>query len=134
MLCKAIYPNRMRQWVCLSLDEELSILDGFKRKRKAEFSALALQGRNEILPDFKILNALMGIYDDGIVAVYKKTIEAFRKEYHRLEGLIDEAKSLDELDKIKAKFPQSLAGSSSTTHATTSSGSSKVKQGAGRKK
>ena len=108
MLCKAIYLYRMRQWLCLPLDEELSILDEFRRKRKAEFSALALQGRNEILPDYKIQDALMGIYDDAVAVVYKKTIEAFRKEYHRLQGVIDETISLDELDKIKAKFPKTV--------------------------
>ena len=69
---------------------------------------MKMQKRQEILPDYKIQNALMGIYDDGIVAAYKNTIEAFRKEYHRLEGVIDGAKSLDELDKIKAKFPKTV--------------------------
>jgi hypothetical protein len=90
------------------LDEELLILDKFKRKRKAEFSALALQKGNEILSDFKIQNALMGIYDDEITAAYKKTIEAFCKEYHRLEEVIDEATSLDKLNEIKAKFPKTV--------------------------
>ena len=116
------------------LEEGLISLDKVKQQKKAYFSALALQKRNEILPDYKIQNALMGIYDNEVAVVYKKTIEAFRKEYHRLEGVIDEATSLDKLDKIKAKFPKTLAVSSSRTHATTSSGPSKVKQGAGRKK
>jgi len=116
------------------LEEGLISLDEIKQQKKAYFSALALQKRNEILPDYKIQNALMGIYDDEIAAAYKKNIEAFRKQYHRLEEMIDGAKSLDELNKIKARFPKSLAGSSSKTHASTSSGSSKVKPGTARKK
>lgn len=90
------------------LEEGLISLDEIKLRKKEYFSALALQKRNEILPDFNIQNALMGIYDDEITATYKKTIEAFRKEYHRLEGMIDEAKSLDKLDKFKAKFPKKV--------------------------
>lgn len=90
------------------LEEGLISLDEIKLQKKENFSDLALQKRNEILPDYKIQNALMGIYDDEITAAYKKTIEAFRKEYHRLEGVIDEAASLDKLDKIKAKFPKTV--------------------------
>ena len=116
------------------LEEGLISLDEVKQQKKAYFSALALQKRNEILPDYKIQNALMGIYDDGITAAYKKTIEAFRKEYHRLEGVIDETTSLDSLNKIKARFPKSLRKSSPRTPATKSSGSSKVKPGTGRKR
>ena len=116
------------------LEEGLISLDEIKQQKKAYFSVLALQKRQEILPDYKIQNALMGIYDDKIAAAYKKKIEAFRKEYHRLEGVIDEATSLNELDKIKTKFPKSLVRSSSRVHASTSSGSSKVKQGTARKK
>lgn len=92
------------------LEEGLISLDEIRQQKKDQFSSIALQKRNEILPDYKIQNALMGIYDDGIAAAYKKTIEAFRKEYHRLEGVIDGATSLDELDKIKAEFPKSLEG------------------------
>lgn len=90
------------------LDDGLIKLDEIKEQKKKDFSALALQMRNKILPDFKIQNALMGIYGDGVVEEQKKTIEAFRKEYHRLEGVIDEAETLAELDKIKAGFPKAL--------------------------
>ncbi len=92
------------------LDEKIITLDEIKKRKIEEFSSLSLLHRHSILPNYKIQNALMGIYDDEIAAAYKKTIEAFRKEYHRLEGVIDEAASLDDLDKIKAKFPKSLAG------------------------
>lgn len=116
------------------LEEGLISLDEIKQQKKAYFSALALQKRNEILPDYKILNALMGIYDDASAAAYKKTIEAFRKQYHRLEEMIDGAKSLDELNKIRARFPKSVTGLPSRTRATTSSESSEVKQGPRKKK
>ena len=88
------------------LEEGLISIDEIKQQKKAYFSGLSLQKRSEILPDFKIQNALMGIYDEEITTRYKKIIEAFRKEYHRLEKVIDQARSLDELDRIKAEFPK----------------------------
>lgn len=85
-------------------------LDEIRQQKKAYLAELALQRRREILPDYKIQNALMGIYEEGVMAVYKRTIEAFREEFKRLEELIDEAESFDDLEGIEADFPESLAG------------------------
>ena len=110
------------------MEEGLITLDEIKQQKKDHFSALALQRRKEILPDHKIQNALMGIYDDRVLAAYKKTIETFRTQFHRLEELIDNAGTLEEIDKIKTRFPKSVAGLSSRTRATRPSKSSNIEQ------
>ena len=76
---------------------------------KKEFcSAQALAMRQEILPDHKLLNTALGLYSDRQSARHKATVKAFIDEYHRVEKLINKAKTGRRLDAIKPDYPTSI--------------------------
>jgi hypothetical protein len=64
--------------------------------------------RRQLVPDHQLLNAGIGLYDDDRSQSLRDTVQAFRDEYHRLEGLVAKAKSVKELDAIKPAFPTAL--------------------------
>jgi len=73
------------------------------------YSKMSFDLRKTILPDYKILNANQEIYDATTIANYKQTIVDFRTEYYRIEGLIDEATTLANLDAIVPNFPTTIS-------------------------
>ena len=83
-------------------------LEARKRDRVEHFSRLALQERQRILPDYKLQNASLGIYDERRTANYRATVQAFRDEFHRLEALVHQARSATELQAIEPHFPDAL--------------------------
>lgn len=90
------------------LKQNLLTLEEIKEKKIQYFSDLALEKRISILPDYKLQNALLDIYDDQTVANYKTTIQAFRDEFHRLEKLIEKAKTLKKIETIVENFPKEI--------------------------
>jgi hypothetical protein len=73
-----------------------------------EFSDLSLQIRDSFLPDYKIQNALMGIYDEAATANIKYTIEVFREEFYRLQALVEAARDLSEVLTIRENYPRTI--------------------------
>jgi hypothetical protein len=79
------------------------------RVRKLQgFEAQALSQRATLIPDFQLLNAGLGLYDDARVQALRATVQAFRDEYHRLEAAVAKAASLKELDALQPAFPTGL--------------------------
>lgn len=72
------------------------------------FSDQALSLRQQLIPDYQLLNAGIGLYDEERTQSYQNTIQAFRDEYRRLEGLVAKAKSVKELEAIEPSFPKAL--------------------------
>jgi hypothetical protein len=89
-------------------EEGLLTLEQAKQARLEHFSTEAIAQRRHILPDYKLLNAGLGIYDEQTVAGYKATVQAYRDEFHRLEALIEQTDSLDEIESVTARFPATL--------------------------
>ena len=87
------------------LGEGLLKLDDLKAELTEYYTTLSFHRRNEIIPDYKLNNAVLGIYDEKRMADYKATIKAFRDEAKRLIGLVNEAKSVEELEAIQENFP-----------------------------
>jgi len=83
-------------------------LDQARARKKREFTAQALALRSALAPDYQLLNAGLGLYDETKAATLKATVNAFRDEVTRLEGLIAAAKSTADLDALTAKFPTAL--------------------------
>jgi hypothetical protein len=83
-------------------------LDQARARKKRELTAQALALRSAIAPDYQLLNAGLGIYDEGRVASLKATVNAFRDEVTRLEGKIAAAKSIADVNALTAKFPTAL--------------------------
>ena len=100
------------------LDENKITLDEYKQKRIEHFSQLSFTKRQMILPEYKIQNAALGIYNEEERARIKETIEAFRKEFNRLREKVQSAKTPDEVDKVKEKYPEEQAAPAATTGAS----------------
>ncbi len=76
-----------------------------RARRLLSVSRWALSARAEFMPDHQLLNAGLGLYDDARTATIKATVQAFRAEVHRVEALINKARSVKEVDAIEPAFP-----------------------------
>ncbi len=87
------------------VDEGILKLDDLKKQTLEGFSDLVFRARRAILPDYKLQNALLGIYDEATVADYKATVQAFRDEFYRVKRLIEQSKDVEQLRKVVPEFP-----------------------------
>lgn len=90
------------------LDEGLMTLEEYKQKRIQYFSDLALSQRQTFLPDYKLQNAAIGLYDEAKVTIFKATVQAFKDEFTRLEGLVNQAADANAVDAITPNYPDKL--------------------------
>lgn len=109
------------------IDDGSMTLDEIKANKIEEFSSQALSLRNNILPDYKIQNALMGLCDDQKTQSYKDTVEGFRAEFHRLKNDIEKARDLKAVEAIKADFPSKIINGGKDTSAKKKTVKSKKK-------
>jgi hypothetical protein len=72
------------------------------------FSNLSFQIRSQLVPEYKLQNAVLGIYDEKTLASYRITIQRFRDEFYRIKEAIESAKTLEELKAVKADFPTEI--------------------------
>ena len=79
-------------------------LDEVRANKIQYFSQLAFDERAKVLPEYKLINASLGVYDATETARIKSIVEAFRTEYYRLEALCKQAKSVEELELIEANY------------------------------
>ena len=79
-------------------------LDEVRANKINYFSQLAFDERAKILPEYKLINASLGVYDATETARIKGIVEAFRTEYYRLEALCKQAKSVEELELIQENY------------------------------
>jgi hypothetical protein len=80
-----------------------------KAQLLSHYSELSLERRREVIPAHKLENAALGVYDEEQTRAIRDTMEAFRNEYHRLEEAINAAKSLEDLRRLRPRFPRSIA-------------------------
>ena len=79
------------------------------RERKLhEFSTLSLALRAQLIPDFQLLNAGLGLYDPAWVQALRSTVQAFRDEYHRLEQAVAKAKTIKALEALQPSYPAAV--------------------------
>lgn len=88
------------------LGEGLLTLEDVKKERIQYFSDLAFEKRRAIVPDYEMLNAALGIYDEQETAALKEIVRAFREEFYRLKNLIKNAATIEEIESIKDNFPE----------------------------
>lgn len=93
------------------LDEGIISLDDIKKDSIKYFSDLAFAKRRELIPDYKLNNTTLGVYDEEISNSYRQTIKAFRNEFYRLKEEIESASKLTELMAMKEKFPNKILNS-----------------------
>jgi hypothetical protein len=102
---KGVVRNIEAEVVQLAAKESIAEV---RERRLRSFSDLSLALRKNILPDYKLQNAALGIYDDDEVNTIRATVEAFRTEYQRLKKELDKARSLKAVEAVEAKFPTQL--------------------------
>ena len=83
-------------------------LEQARTRRKLEFTQQALALRSALVPDYYLLNAGLGIYDEARVASLRATVNAFRDEVKRLEDKLASAKSMKAVNDLAPKFPTML--------------------------
>ncbi len=90
------------------LQDELITFDYYKKMKIDQFSQMSFDIRNEFLPDYKIQNALMGIYGETTEADIIVTIQAFRDEFYNLKNQIEEANNIETIMAIKENYPKEM--------------------------
>lgn len=83
-------------------------LEAIKTQLTEAYSKAAFQLRAQLIPDYKLQNAALGVYDDKQVAEIRATVAAFRAEFYRLKELIEKATSASALKAIEPKFPTAV--------------------------
>ena len=85
------------QWIDVN-DKEAQAL--ILKQRKAELvkslSSRALDERRAVMPDYKLQNAALGIYDSATTAAIKSKCEAYRNEFYRVKELIEASGTYEE--------------------------------------
>ena len=79
-------------------------LEELKASKIEYFSQLAFDKRSEIMPEYKLINASLGIYDETETANIKAITESFRAEFYRLKALCESATNEEELNNITDNF------------------------------
>jgi hypothetical protein len=84
-------------------------ISNIKQDALEYYNALSFAKRGELIPDYKLENASLGVYEDkDRLSTYRETIKAFRAEYKRIEALVNSANSVEEIEAIKQNFPEEL--------------------------
>lgn len=90
------------------VDQGLIDFNEYKKRKIEEFSELSFEIRETLIPEYKLVNVGLNIYDENETDSIKATIQAFRKEFYRLKVAIEKAKTVKEVEAVKEKFPRKL--------------------------
>lgn len=76
-------------------------LEELKSSKINYFSDVAFQQRSDIIPDYKLINAGLGIYDEVETASITEIVGKYRTEYYRCKALVEAAQTTEELNNIE---------------------------------
>lgn len=79
-----------------------------RERVRRDLTSQALARRAALVPDYQLLNAGIGLYDEARVASLRATVQAFRDEVARVEGEIAKARTVKALDALQVNFPTAL--------------------------
>ena len=68
-------------------------------------SDLSFSERETELPEYKLVNAALGVYSEAEKTAILDKVKAYRNEYYRVKELAENALDLKELDSIVITFP-----------------------------
>lgn len=83
-------------------------IDELKASAIEYYSKLSMDLRQALIPDYKLQNAALGVYDDAETAAIRNTVKAFRDEFYRLKGAIESVKSVKGFKEVAPHFPTQL--------------------------
>ncbi len=87
-------------------------LEEIKGEMLEYYSQLAFDKRRELIPDYKLRNAALGVYEPDQTASFRETVNAYRTEFYKIRARIDKADSLTKLKRIRENFPQEIVSPS----------------------
>jgi hypothetical protein len=90
------------------VNDGLLSLDDLKEQAIVGLSDYSFTKRQELLPDYRLQNAMLGVYDEKTVANCRATVQAFRDEFYRVKELIEKAKTVKALKAIEPNFPKKI--------------------------
>lgn len=93
------------EWYDADESEKLGYI---KKELIHYYTTYSFQSRASLIPDYKLQNAVLGVYDEETLASYRTTIQRFRDEFYRIKEAIESAKTLEELKAVKADFPTEI--------------------------
>lgn len=90
--------------------DEIEPLEEYKLEKINTVSEMSLKKRQALIPDYKLLNASVGVYEEITKLSLKNTIQEFREEFYRLKYEIEIADSKTKINNLilNANFPTEL--------------------------
>ncbi len=89
-------------------DQEFIDLEEYKKMMIDHYSEMSFELREELIPEYKLTNASLGLYDESEKADMTATVEAFRNEFYRIKELIENATSAEVVHAITENYPRSI--------------------------
>ena len=68
------------------------------------FSRESFEYRERVLPEYKLTNCALGIYDSIETEHIRNTVNSFRNEFYRLKTLCEASASIEELNAIQSNY------------------------------
>ena len=68
------------------------------------FSRESFEYRERVLPEYKLTNCALGIYDSIETEHIRNTVNSFRNEFYRLKTLCEASTSIEELNAIQSNY------------------------------
>lgn len=87
---------------------EPETLDQARVRKLREFAAQSLWQRAQLIPDYQLLNAGLGLYDAARMQSLRATVQAFRDEVGRLEKAAAKVRTVKALEALQPAFPTAL--------------------------
>ena len=82
-------------------DVKRPTLDDLKESKIQYFSSHSFEQREQVLPEYKLVNAGLGIYDDAEVLRITGIVQKYREEFYRCKLAVEQAETEEELNSIE---------------------------------
>ena len=68
------------------------------------YSRMSFENRERLIPEYKLVNASLGIYDEAETHKIQNIVISFRNEFYRLKTLCEACTSIEQLDSIHDEY------------------------------
>lgn len=76
-------------------------LDDVKQSKIQYFSSISFEYREQVLPEYKMVNAGLGIYNAEEVARIVDIVKKYREEYYRCKTAVEQATTIEQIEAIE---------------------------------
>lgn len=89
-----------------AIQMEIISIEELKRKLIEFYSFRSIEKRRQFIPDYKLMNCSLGVYEEEHINFIKSTIQAFRREFSRLKSAIASSQDPKDIEIIKDRFSE----------------------------